>query len=155
MAGQEVRVDARIPQGVGREVEKEEPGVALLSNALREQPGGDGLLLFETAGTDGLVSDAGLAVLVRLEDRRHQVFLVLEVRVHGPLGEAGGVGHFVERRGGEPLFGEDPGRGLDEALPGLGLLLFAGQSLAGAHAPFCVAGGTGVRSSSIMRWNRS
>ena len=88
-------------------------------------------------------------------NRSDQVFLVLEVRVHRPLGEAGGVGHLVERGGGEPLLGEDPGGCLDEALAGLGLLLFPCQSLAGGHAPFWGAGGVGVRSSSRRRWNRS
>src|SRR5207302_4333655 len=120
-----------------------------------EEPSGDRLLLLECPRPGRDVADPAEAILVGLEHGSYQVLFVLEVGVDRPLRQAGGVDDFVEGRGREPLLGEDLGCRLDQALARLGLLLFAGQSLAGGHAPFWGAGGAGVRSSSKRRWKRS
>ncbi len=79
----------------------------------------------------GCVQGIHLAFLVRFEQRQEELLFVLEVRVHGPLGEAGLGRHLVEGRTVEAALGEDLGCRLEEVVPGLLAPAFRGEGFEG------------------------
>ena len=75
-------------------------------------------------GPEAVISGVGV-----LEECEEEILLVLEVRIHGSLGETGGGGNLVEGGRVEPPLSKDLGGRLQQVLAGLLAAAFCGERL--------------------------